>query len=376
MLRLLHMGDVHLGAAYSAFGDYAAVRREQVLEAFRGMPEVVAQEQLHAVLIAGDLFDSQRPSANVLAAAVETLRRMAENAPVFVVPGNHDPVISRAHPYREIAELPHVHLFTSPCFEKPVCVDLSSGPLAVSGMAYDPGVSRDPLATLPSPPAGAVHVVLLHGAVRKAPHWTPSPNTLCLERAQLAQLEADYIALGDFHRFQSPSDFDPAGKTPACYCGSFAAVDLSETGQRGYVIAELEPAAAPRAVHRSSGVPSVMRFEWDVTGCESENEIIESIVLELEEEEIPVVTLVGSPACPLDAGKVALHLHERCGFASVRDQTHYFDSARLHELSRADTIVGHVARLGRERIDACSDGKDRQVADRALRMALRALGTE
>jgi len=39
VIRLLHVADVHLGAAYSGFQPIAKIRREEVLDAFRRLPE-------------------------------------------------------------------------------------------------------------------------------------------------------------------------------------------------------------------------------------------------------------------------------------------------------------------------------------------------
>jgi len=42
-------------------------------------------------------------------------------------------------------------------------------------------------------------------------------------------------------------------------------------------------------------------------------------------------------------------------------------------MAEQPTVTGHVARLGRERVAAAESDEDREIAARALRLALRAL---
>jgi len=50
--------------------------------------DMVAQQKPAAILIAGDLVDSYRTDVDL---AIETARRLAEIAPVYFAPGNHEP---------------------------------------------------------------------------------------------------------------------------------------------------------------------------------------------------------------------------------------------------------------------------------------------
>jgi DNA repair exonuclease SbcCD nuclease subunit len=371
MIRLLHIADVHLGASFSGFADAAEARRASVIAAFRGLSEVVVSEGVDAVAIAGDLFDTTRPAVDVLAAARETVRRLHEaGAPVFVVPGNHDTVTLHPNPYSE--PLGPAHVFTAPAFEAPVSVETASGPLHVYGVAYDPTKHADPLATFVRSAGPGAHVVLLHGSVPGAPHWDLSPNAMRLPLEALAGLRADYVALGDHHRFRPPERLGPDLR--ACYCGSFAALDLTETGPRGYVIADVEADLPPVVRHCPAAVAHVEELaELDVGECRSEAAVADAIAGRAPADVIPLVTLTGAPPFPLAVEEVETHLRARFPHARVIDRSSYFGSRRLDELAEEDTIVGHVVRLGRRRVETAGDERSRAVAERSLRIALRSL---
>jgi len=392
MPRLLHLADVHLGASFTGFGDLALSRQAAVLDAFRAIPELAAREQVHAVLIAGDLFDRPQPPDAVLAAARETLRRMVDaGLHVFLVPGNHDPITVHPHPYRELP--PGVHFFGEPTFGAPVSVETPAGPLHVYGVGFDPAKEREPLRTFRRADLPGAHVVLLHGSVQGTPHWSASPNVLRLTHEALAALPVDYIALGDHHRHRPPAQFGE-GAIPACYTGSFAALDLTETGPRGFVIADVEPGRPPVVRHVPSGVTRVEDVgEVDVSTLESDAAVADAVAAALEAvlaagadapramdddaaaaaAAIPVARLVGTPGFPLDPERVRQHLAERFGHALVRDESRYYTSARLDALAETDTVAGHVVRLGRKRIAEAEGDAERAIADRALRIALGAL---
>lgn len=371
-MRILHLADVHLGASFASFGPYAGERAEAVMGAFRAIPEVARRNEVQAILVAGDLFDSPRPEERVAAEAREVFRQVLEVVPhVFVVPGNHDPLVFPG-PY---ADLPApVHVFSAPEPGKPVSVDTQAGPLHVYGFAYDFAHEPDPLSHFRRTDAEGVHVFLLHGAVRDAPHWTGG-DSLRLSRADLAKLDADYVALGDYHRFRPPTEFAADGSIPACYCGSFAALDHTEAGLRGVVLAELSPRSKPVVELLPTDVPHVQALtDIDVSVCADDLEVVDKVAELVESGSLPVVTLSGQTEFAIDPARVQAGLASRFSFARVRDQTRYYDSEKLADLATRDDVVGHLARLGLDRIRGASDDVEVGLRERALRKALRALG--
>ena len=376
MIRILHLADVHLDASLSAFGDLCSERREAVLDAFHTLPHLAAQHDVHAVLIAGDLFDSPQPRTSTLARARETIRQTVDSGrPVFVVPGNHDSPTAHPHPYRD--DLGGSRVFKEPRFRDPASITTPAGQLHVYGFAYDAAQERDPLSTFRRSDDSGLHIALFHGGFRASPQWKASPNSLSVEPAQLQELDADYIALGDYHRFRPPEGFADDGSIPACYPGSFAAVDLTEEGARGYAVVEFAEGDNPRVTHHESGLTGVVSLrDIDVANFESDAQVADAIADQVEMDAIPVVRLIGSPRFALDGAAVCEFLCARFGHAKVVDKSLHYSSGRLDAIAEKDTIAGHVVRLGRGRIAAAKDDEAIHRADRALRIALQAIEVE
>ena len=109
MLRLLHTADVHLGARHADLGDRATTQRERQFAAFVATIDLALAEKVDLVLIAGDLFDSNRVPEPAIRFAQAQIARAA--CPVVLIPGNHDcydeTSIYRRFDFRAIGS--HVH---------------------------------------------------------------------------------------------------------------------------------------------------------------------------------------------------------------------------------------------------------------------------
>lgn len=368
MCRILHLADVHLDAPLGGFGREAEARRREVLDAFRALADLAPREGIDAVLIAGDLFDGPRPSEATVIAVRETVRRLVEQSiPVFAVPGNHD---ARAlNPGLYADALTDATIFDAPTFGPPAVVERAGDRLHVYGVAFDAAEEPDPLSTFARTGAVGVHVVLLHGSIPGAPHWGAG-SSLSIPVERLAGLGVDYIALGDLHRFRGP---EALGGARACYPGSFAGVDLTESGLRGPVVVELPGEGGPRIRRLSSGVHEVgSEVAIDVSGCDSDLGVAEEVTRLVAADSYPVVVLRGEPGYPLDTEVVRSMLEERFGVVALRDESRFFDVHRLEQIGRHNTIAGHIARLGLEAIrDAAED--ERPALEQGLRIALRVM---
>lgn len=377
MIRILQVSDVHLGAPLSGFGPHAAERRRSVRSAFRELPELADRLAIHAVVVAGDLFDSQLPERADADLAREVLRGLADNGRrgVFVIPGNHDRCSTADSPWYTMPE--EIDVILEPRFGAPRSIEIGDTSLHLYGVAYDPVAEPDPLAGYERLSAEGVHVVLLHAGMSDNPGWHGG-HGLRTTSPEVAAIDADYVALGDYHTCRLPTAF-PGGR--ACYAGSFAAVRATETGPHGVVVVELESGGAPAARLLPSSVPMLIDpGDVDVSDVASDLEAAERVGARIAEESAtsgqavhPVVRLVGEPGVPLDGGRIAEALTERFGFAVVVDDTRFISSARVHALSRQRSVAGHVARIGLARADDAGDGEQRSVAEHALRIALRAL---
>jgi exonuclease SbcD len=94
-MRIAHLADVHLGFRQFQRLEASGInqREADVAAAFRRAIAAVIERRPDAVVIAGDLFHSVRPTNRAIIEAFTQLRRLREAlpaAPVVLIAGNHD----------------------------------------------------------------------------------------------------------------------------------------------------------------------------------------------------------------------------------------------------------------------------------------------
>ena len=94
-MRIAHLADMHLGFRQFQRLDASGVnqREADVAAAFRRAVDTVIAQRPDAVVLAGDLFHSVRPTNRAIIEAFTGLRRLREAlpaAPVVLIAGNHD----------------------------------------------------------------------------------------------------------------------------------------------------------------------------------------------------------------------------------------------------------------------------------------------
>ena len=94
-MRIAHLADMHLGFRQFQRLDASGVNQREVdvAAAFRRAVDAVIAQRPDAVVLAGDLFHSVRPTNRAIIEAFTGLRRLREAlpaAPVVLIAGNHD----------------------------------------------------------------------------------------------------------------------------------------------------------------------------------------------------------------------------------------------------------------------------------------------
>jgi hypothetical protein len=246
-MRFLHLADVHLDTPFAGRSPELRKRlRQASRDAFGRAVDVAVSEQVHAVLIAGDLFDGARLSFETEAFLLEQLRRLdAVGIPVVYASGNHDPGRAGAR----TGDLPWPDSLTLVPDAAPRRVAVRSddrvvGYVTAAGHA-GPSETRDLAAGFPRPSGALPEVAVLHtqvvGSRRAEEHHPYAPATLATLRAA----GYHYWALGHVHTRQTLSE------SPAVhYPGNLQGRTYAEAGPRGGLLVEMGD-GPPRVTFRA-----------------------------------------------------------------------------------------------------------------------------
>jgi len=86
-MKLLHTSDWHLGKRLE---DFSRIEEQEAV--LQEICEIADREQVNAILVAGDLFDTFNPPTEAVDLFYRTLKRLTNNGKraVFAIAGNHD----------------------------------------------------------------------------------------------------------------------------------------------------------------------------------------------------------------------------------------------------------------------------------------------
>jgi DNA repair exonuclease SbcCD nuclease subunit len=232
VLRILHTADWHLGRKFPTFPDEAQKKLSRArMEVVSRILDVGRRNSVNAVLCAGDLFDDPTPSEDFWQALAKTFRdHPGPHVPIFLVPGNHDPLTSESvwapdHPFR--GRLPAwVHVVDRDDF----VFELSADAVLYASPCRSKAGERDLAMGLPArdPGDGRVRIGCVHGCTFDMKDFQ---TNFPIARDAGVRRGLDYLAIGDTHSFRDVTDSLPV---PTVYPGTPEPTGFDET-QSGFV---------------------------------------------------------------------------------------------------------------------------------------------
>lgn len=224
-MKLLHSADWHLDSPLVARApEQAQLLRQSLLRVPSRVAAAAKAASCDLLLLSGDLFDGP-----CTAGSLKALKDALEEAaiPVFIAPGNHDPV-SPGSPWVTEAWPKNVHIFTSASMTS---VSIPELDCCIYGAAFTGQDSPALLHDFRAECQERFAIGVLHGD----PTQADSPyNPITIE--QIRESGLDYLALGHIHK----GDFLRAGSTLCAWPGCPMGRGFDELGPKGVLAVTLE----------------------------------------------------------------------------------------------------------------------------------------
>ncbi|MFT4930313.1 MAG: exonuclease SbcD [Natronomonas sp.] len=220
MTRVIHTGDTHIG--YRQY--HSPERRQDYLRAFRQVIDDAIEDEVDAVIHAGDLFHDRRPGLADLQGTISILRDLrAADIPFLAVVGNHEQ--KRAGQWLDLFEDLDLatHLGREP--------DVIDG-TAIYGLDFVPRSKREDLDYDFESSDADQALLVSHGLFEPFAHADWDTERLLAE----STVDFDALLLGDNH---APGKRQVEGAW-VTYCGSTERTSASEREKRGYNIVTAE----------------------------------------------------------------------------------------------------------------------------------------
>ncbi len=321
--------------------DLARERKSEILSTFARMVRLAAEDGISAILISGDLFDSDHITRRTQQYVIDLIASHPDLR-FFYLAGNHD----RGALLKQMQDPP-----SNLCTFDDGWRSYDLGEVCITG-------SERPNAETLSLDANKLNIVMLHGQERSGKGAYREDT---IRFGHLKKKHIDYVALGHLHEYRTAQIDD---RCTACYCGCLEGRGFDECGQKGYVLLETESGHIrhrfiPFAKRQLHTVPC------DITDCRSPLEL-ETRLLKATQG-IPATDLVKAVLtgeCAADTPKDLLHLRqvlsERFYFAKIsdesrlriRDEDWSVDVSLRGEFVRR-VLASHLSEAEKERIIAC-----------------------
>ena len=303
MLKLIHCADIHLGSKMESKlpKTKADERRGEVRKTFHRMVEYAQKEGVRAILLSGDVFDSDRPLKRDKEFFYSVIKGNPE-IDFLYLRGNHDGKES----YTEEG-LDNLKTFSTEWS------GYTYDNVYVCGLELARENATSLYATLKLEKS-KINVVMLHGQVAS----TMGVDKIAVTK--LAEKNIDYLALGHIHSY-SENKLDDRGRY--AFSGCLEGRGFDEAGEKGFVLLEVEEGV------KSTFIPFAQRtieeVEVDVSNTQNGYETYQTIKeqVKFNPANLYRIRLIGEIAYESDAlaEDVERLLANECYFVSVKNYT-------------------------------------------------------
>ncbi len=305
-MKIIHCADIHLDSKINAnlSATKTKQRKAEILATFCNMIKFAKEENVDAVIIAGDLFDSDRCSEASVQVVLSEISS-AENIDFLYLCGNHDAGKKLVN-----ANAPsNLKLFSD------TWSSFDYGNISITGVELNSNNYRSIYDSLMLN-ADRFNIVVLHGARS----YTSGEDMVNL--SSLTERGIDYLALGHYHSFDC-GKLDKRGEW--CYSGCLEGRGFDECGEKGFVLLDIDENTYTKRFIKVAK-RDIVAVNCDITGLSDMGEIhnkVISSVDSIDREAMVRLSLIGdiSEETSKDIAFLNEKLNDMFYFAKVLDDT-------------------------------------------------------
>jgi len=274
MVRFLHTADWQMGMRAAHAGRAGERVREARLESARRAIEVAREKRAAFVVLAGDTFEDNAVDRVLVQRVADVLA--AFPVPVFVLPGNHDPLVPGS-------------VFDLPAWshaKSVVTILRDAAPVAAPGATLFPcplrakSGTKDPTESIPAPLGDppAIRIGVAHGTLEGVGVEVEDEFPIPLDAAERRRV--DYLAIGHWH-----STFLPSPGARVAYSGTHETTKFGERDSGNVLVVEIDaPGARPRVERVATGTLAWRDVAAEVTSLEDVRRVADEIASIAEPE--------------------------------------------------------------------------------------------
>lgn len=306
-MKIIHCADLHLDSKLESNLPTAKSRerKKEIIMAFNRMVDYATENGVTAVIIAGDLFDTNRMLPTTRDMVLGKIAECRDTEFLYLC-GNHDAGKALAE-----CDLPeNLKLFNDSW------TTFEFGNVVITGVELNEENCRHIYGSLRLSPE-RFNIVTMHGQIDSA------SGVDKVNRNELADKGIDYLALGHYHTYRTGE----LGKNGVwCYSGCLEGRGFDECGDKGFVVLDIDEDNSYKAMFVKNSMRDIVEIECDITSVSDTSVMlqkIDTVTASVSADAMLKVVLVGK--LPEDARKdielFKKHLQESFWFAKIKDKT-------------------------------------------------------
>ncbi|MFI3115935.1 MAG: metallophosphoesterase [Clostridia bacterium] len=348
MLKILQTADFHIGTGFSSFDENLQKKAENMqFQAITAMIDYANAHEIDAILIAGDIFDSQTVDYELRTKLFSIFSKFDKN--IYIVCGNHDFYFE--HSFWDQTELPeNCHLTKTNTWEvtheeKFTLFSASFTNIYENIDLTEISVEADKINI------GLVHADILHDSQYNA-----------ITQKDIKNSYLNYLAVGHNHKY---SEILKAFDTHYACSGNISATGFDEAFENGFIVATFDSGLTSFEFIKSEGL-RILHHEIDITSMTNTSKI-KSEILNLAHKNVYLkLSLVGIDNMNLDVN--SLQFKDEFFAVNITNTTDKPED--LWRFINDDNLIGEFTRL--MRIEYDKDENTREILN-ALKLGIDSL---
>lgn len=318
-MKVIHCADLHLDSRLTSVlpQELAKQRKRELLKAFLNMVDYARDNDVEAIIIAGDMFDSD---SILVSTRTGVTNAILTNPSIdfYYLRGNHDMdnVLSD-----EDVPPDNLHFFDD-TWTKYILNYKGEGNICLYGAELNQSNSKHLCLEL-QPDSADFNIVTLHGQLTGSVVKDKAEN---INIKELKDKGIDYVALGHVHAYKEEK-ID--ARCTYCYPGCLEGRGFDECGEHGFVLLDIDEVSR---TYTHEFIPFAMRMlyeeELDVTGVSGTFETMEKIRdfldnIAIESKHLVRIVLTGEVdvKCEIDTAMIEDSFADRFYILKVKDST-------------------------------------------------------
>ena len=353
-MKIIHCADIH---ADSKFGTHfskeqADERRKEIVDTFANMVHFARENDVKAIIIAGDLFDTKASQQKNIKKRFSYIISQNPDIDFLYLRGNHDEDVEFAYD----DNLPNLKRFS-----KDGWTCYSYGNVNIYGREFG---SKIPLSTYSELTLDSTkkNIVVLHGQIADYKSKDGAP---VISLPHLTNKNIDYIALGHIHDYKL-SKLDSRGHW--CHSGCLEGRGFDECGEKGFVLLDVDEAGGASGAVEAKFIPLAQRciheVEVSLTGLVNYADIMKQIsssISNLPAKDIVQVDLTGeiSEDTEIEAESYEATLKSDFNFYYIRVKDKTETKIDYQKYENDVSLKGEFIRLVKETSDLSDEEKSK-----------------